>query len=386
MWTVFKIINFFWLLAATYVWVTALIPQPLLLVFVNAIMILSLSFLPIKYHVDAKTGWILLAILALTLWSTWVDGWIMGIMTFMMYFPVLYLLQLPFDYKKDLLSSVTKWYSILLIPAVLLYLILLVVPLPSIGTFEFPNYMPYKNYIFYIKTTFELETVPRFNAFFLEPGHQSLVSSFIMMANRYNFRKCPWLFACMAGVLFSFSLAGYLLTAVGFALLKVNSVAKALLALAFVGAVVGGAMAWSGGDNALNELIIKRLEYDESSGIKGNNRFFDNTDFVYQRTLGTKYFWTGVKGKANMSLIGGAGFKIYILNYGMIGTILAMLFYLSVIPSKPDIRYTVSFFIVLALCFMQRAYPYWYSWMFPYVMGIYIAKGEKAKRQVELSE
>lgn len=380
MWTVFKIINLGWLLASTYVWITALLPMPALLVLANAGMLLCLGFLPIKYHIDAKTGWVLLAILGLVLWSTWIDGWINGTMTLMMYFPVLYLLQLPYEYQKDLLKFVTKWYAILLIPALLLYWALLFVSLPSFGKFVHPGYKPYTNYLFYIKTTFDFGTFERFNAFFLEPGHQALVSSFIMMANRYDFKRCPWLWVLGVAVIFSFSLAGYLLTAAGFTLLKVNSVPKALGVAGVITAVVVGAIAWSGGDNALNELIISRLEYDESSGIKGNNRFFDNTDFEYQRALGTKYFWTGVKGKANMELIGGAGFKIYVLNYGMVGAILAFLFYLSVIPSKPDYRYTICYLIVLVLCFFQRAYPFWYSWLFPYVIGIYVAKGDRQKR------
>ena len=83
-----------------------------------------------------------------------------------------------------------------------------------------------------------------------------------------------------------------------------------------------------------------------------------------------------------MDLISGAGYKIYILYYGMVGLILVFLFYLSVIPSHPDKRYTISFFILISLCFMQRDYPFWYSWLFPYVVGIYIAKYERM-RQIE---
>lgn len=380
MWTIFKIINLGWLLASTYIWLTALLPMPVLLVLANAGMIICLSFLPIKIQLDGKVGRILLAILGLVLWFTWIDGWVMGLMTFMMYLPVLYLLQLPYEYQKDLLKFVTKWYAIMLIPGILLYWILLFTTLPSFGEFVHPNYKPYTNYLFYIKTTFDFGTFERFNAFFLEPGHQALVSSFIMMANRYDFKRCPWLLVMVVGVIFSFSLAGYLLTAVGFVLLKVNSMAKALGVSAIITAVALGAIAWSGGDNALNELIVSRLEYDESSGIKGNNRFFDNTDYEYERAVGTKYFWIGVKGKANMELIGGAGFKIYVLNYGMVGAILALLFYLSVIPSRPDYRYTISFLLVLVLCFLQRAYPFWYSWLFPFVIGIYVAKGDKRLR------
>lgn len=383
MWTLFKIINIWWLLSSTYVWIMALMPMPILLVLANASMLICFSFLPIKFHFDAKLGWVIFAILLLTLWSTWIDGWINGIMTMLQYIPVLFLLQLPYEYQKDLLKFVTKWYAIFLAPGLLLYWALLFTSLPSFGTFVHPVYKPFTNYIFYLKTTFDYGTFERFNAFFLEPGHQALVSTFLMMANKFDFRKCPWLIIMALGVAFSFSLAGYLLSIVGFLLLKVNSLTKALVSLGALALVGGGAYIWSGGDNALNEMIISRLEYDESSGIKGNNRFFDNTDFEYERALKSKYLWIGVKTKANMNLISGAGYKIYILNYGMVGVLLALIFYLTVIPARPDYRYTISFLIVLTLCFLQRAYPFWYSWLFPYVVGIYIAKGDKTHSKAE---
>ncbi|MDE5839396.1 MAG: hypothetical protein K2H49_00600 [Muribaculaceae bacterium] len=377
MWTLFKIINLWWLLTSTFAWPMLALPLMPLLVLTNAGMLISMSFLPIRFKIDAKSGWVLLAILGVTLWSMWLDGWSAGLMTAMQYLPALYLMQLPYEYLKDLLKFTTKWYAILLIPALLLYWLLLFTTLPSAGTFTHSDYPPYTNYIFYIKTTENRGLFERFNAFFLEPGHQAILDTFLIVANRFNFKKCPWLFVLVLGVIFSFSLAGYLLSAIGFILLKVNSLMKFLAVAASITAISVGAYLWSGGDNALNELIISRMERDESGGIKGNNRFFNNTDYEYDKAIGTKYFWIGVKTKANMALIGGAGYKIYILYYGMIGTILAFLLYLSLIPSRPDYRYTISFFILIVLCFLQRAYPFWYSWLFPFVAGIYIAKDEK---------
>ena len=391
MWTLFKIINIWWLLASTYMWMMTLLPMPLLLVAANAGMLICFNFLPVKFNFNAKTGWVILAILLLTIWSVYIDGWINGMMTFLMYSPVLFLIQLPYEYQKDLLKFVTKWYAILLIPGLLLYWILLFTSFPPFGTFVHPNYEPYLNYIFYLKTTFTLEGFYRFNAFFLEPGHQAILSSFLMMANRYDFKRCPWLIVLAIAVLFSLSLAGYLLSFIGFILLKVNNLTKTLVAIGAVLAIVIGSMVMGGEDSALNSLIIKRLEYDKQEGIKGNNRFFNNTDFVYKRTVGTKYFWIGVKSKANMELISGAGYKIYILNYGMGGILFVILFYLLVIPTHPAKRYTFGFLTILTLCFMQRAYPFWYSWLFPYVVGIYIAKGDKSleedkKCYIETSE
>ncbi|MDE5793436.1 MAG: hypothetical protein K2I08_01810 [Muribaculaceae bacterium] len=382
MWTIFKIVNLWWLLTSTFAWPMLDLPPMLLYVAANAGMLLPMSFLPIRFNIDAKTGWILLAIVGLTMWSTWIDGWSNGMMTALQCLPVLYLMQLPFEYLTDLLKFTTKWYAILLIPGFIIYLLTLIIPLPSMGMFDHEGYPPFKNYIFFIKNTLDEFRFARFNAFFLEPGHLAIVSCFLMMANRFNFKKCPWLFILGVSIVFSLSLAGYILTLVGFLMIKVNSIPKALITLGAVGAIVGGSIAWNGGDNTLNEMIISRMEYDKTDGIKGNNRFFNNTDYAFKRSMGTKFFWTGVKEHSNMTLISGAGYKIYILYFGMIGTILVIIFYLSLIPPHPAYRFTISFFILIALCFMQRAYPFWYSWLFPYVVGMYIARDEKLRQNL----
>ena len=384
MWIFIKILNLFWVLATTNMWPTAMHSSPYLQILVNALMIVSLGFMPFKINFGATEGRIAIAIIALTVWSFVTDEVGMGVTIVCSCLPVLYLTQYPYPYLKDLLHFVTKWLAILLIPALLLYWASFFVTLPNLGILRHPNYEPYINYFFYIKTTFDYGMFERFNAFFLEPGHLSLLCTFLIMANRYRFRSCPWLWVLLTSIIFSFSLAGYLLIVIGYGLININSIGKLLVSTVLMAAFVGGVIYWNGGDNAMNELIISRLEYDQSTGIKGNNRFFDNTDYEYSKALGTKYFWISAKGKANMSLIGGAGYKIYILQFGMIGVILALLLYLSVIPQKPDWRFTICFLILYILCFFQRAYPLWYSWLFPYVVGIYVAKGDKDKETLAL--
>ena len=382
MWNVFRITNLLWLFISTSWWVTAAFNPGPFLIIINAIMIISMGLMSIKINFDAQFGRMIAILILIALWITWVDGLAMGLTTTLMYLPVLCLIQLPIDYKENLLSFTTKWYAILILISLLMYFASLFISLPSIGTFVHSIYPPFLNHIFYLETTFDYGTFVRFNAFFLEPGHQALLSTFLILANRFSFKECPWLWILLIAVIFSFSLAGYLLLFTGYALLKINSLLKAFIAFVILAAVVGGATYWSGGNNAMNELIISRLEQDSEKGIKGNNRFTNNTDFTYMRILKSKDIWTGVKEKTNIKLIEGAGYKIYIINYGLIGVILSFLFYLSLVPPNPDYRYTISFIIVLILCFIQRSYPTWYSWLFPYVMGIYLAKYEKGHKTI----
>lgn len=376
MWTVFKIANFIWLMSSTYMWLTTFISLTPIVFVCNVLMIVSLSFLPIRIEFGKSIGRILLAICAIVMWSVWTDGYVMGIFSFMCYIPVIWLIMLPQDYMKDLLGSTTKWYAIMLAIGLVEYFILLFASLPSLGGFVHENYEPFVNYGFYIKTTFDYGTFERFNAFFLEPGHQALLSSFLLIANSFRLKNSPYNVILLTGVIFSFSLAGYMLTAVAWSFFFVKNVKRALLVVSIITAFVAISLSWNYGDNTLNELIVSRLEYDEDKGIKGNNRYYNNTDFVFERANREGGTFLGVQNKVNMELVGGAGFKIFVIKYGWLGVILVFLFYLSLIPASADRKYTAAFVAVLALCFMQRAYPSWYSWLFPYVLGIYIHRNE----------
>ncbi len=384
MWTLFKVINILWLFISTYWWITAGINQGFIIIMVNAIMILCLSMLPIKIKLNRQVGIIEGIIILTSLWYTWIDGPIMGFTVILLYMPVQYLIQLPLDYQKDLLKFCTKWYSILISISLLMYWASFFISIPSIGLFVHNPYPPFLNHVFFIETTFDYGIFTRFNAFFLEPGHQAILSTFMIIANRFRFKECPWLWPLTLAVIYSFSLAGYILLFIGFCLLKVNTIWRFLAVAGLSGIVVTAAINFTGGNNALNDLIISRLEKDDSQGIKGNNRFFNDTDFVYSKAVKKGDLLAGVKNRTNMDLIGGAGFKIYIINYGLIGVLLTFLLYLSLIPPSPNYRYTITFILLLSLCFLQRSYPTWYSWLFPYVMGIYIAKGNKNPSQDNL--
>lgn len=377
MWNVFKITNFFWLMCSTYWWLTANMSMIPILLLVNVAFIISMSFLPIKIEFGRLVGRLAFILVAITAWYVYIDGPVMGTIIFLMYLPAFYLIQLPPEYLQQLLTFTTKWYAVALGGSLMVYAASFFVSLPSLGTFVNPVYPPFTNHVLYLKTTFDYGWFERFNAFFLEPGHQALLSSFLMMANKYDFKKNPWLYVLGLGVVFSFSLAGYLLTLVGFLLVKVNSIPRLAMLLGAVAGLIVAVQSWDGGNNPVNELILGRLEYDESKGIKGNNRVDRTTDYEFTKMMNRNYYWEGATKRTNMELIAGAGYKIYTLHYGFIGLILAFAFYLSLIPETPDWKYTVSFLVVLMLCFIQRAYPEWYSWLFPYITGIYLAKAEK---------
>ena len=371
MWTIFKLLNLFTVFISAYSWFTATLPMAWLMMVMNAAMVCCLVSLPVRLSFDAHLGRMMLALIALITWTIYDESVGMGLGMVAQYLPVFYLIALPREYQSDLLEFVTKWVAIPLVPSLIIYWLTLFFPIPYFSKFVMEGYEPFNNYIFYIETTYDYGLIfTRFNAFFPEPGHMSMVCVFLMMANRFDFKRHPWMWVILTAVVFSFSLAGYILTLTGFLLIKINSLTKGIAMTALLIGFVVAVMNYSGGNNAVNQLIIERLKYDENKGIQGNNRFFNNTDFEYDKALKTGDYWTGVSQKANMKLISGAGFKIYILQHGLIGVFLIFIFYLSLIPSHPNWHYTLSFLFLIILCFIQNAYPGWYAWLFPYVLGL----------------
>lgn len=374
MWNLFKIINFIWLLTSTNAWFCSTLPFTAMLFLANAAMMICMSFLPFQIKIDRVVGRAMLAILGIVVWTSIVEGFVMGLIMLMSYLPAVMLTILPIDYQKDLLRFITKWLALMVGIGFIEYLFALVADPPSIGMFVHPNYQPFINYGFYIKNTYDFGTFQRFNAFFLEPGHLAMLSSFLIIANAFKFKKNPYCIILLVAVIFSFSLAGYLLLFTGWGLFWIKTMKRAIFTGIALTAAITFVVSWNMGDNAVNELIISRLEYDEEKGIKGNNRFTNETDFVYQKGQKKGWNWVGMKEHANLELIDGAGFKIFVLKNGWIGVIFALLFYLSVIPPACNIRYTSIFVAVIVLCFTQRAYPYTYTWLFPYILGIYTSR------------
>jgi len=120
---------------------------------------------------------------------------------------------------EDIFTSITRWFSWILIPSLLLFVLLLFQDItPPLGYISYDAildgkeietaYSEYANYLLLIKGVFY---DIRFNSIFLEPGHLGMISSFMLFANGYNFKKKEcWVI--LFAIILSLSLAGYVLT------------------------------------------------------------------------------------------------------------------------------------------------------------------------------
>lgn len=276
--------------------------------------------------------------------------------------------------KQDLLRFVTKFFSLLTIVCLSAYILWLIIgfrPFYTIRT-PFEGYTDYQNFIFFLLPR-TYEGVPRFSGPFVEPGHYGMLCAFLIFANRYKFKENRYLTPLLLGTLFSLSLAGYVLLVIGYALNKGTSIFKVLLALVVCGmAYLTVAYIWDNGDNPINERILSRLEYDNDKGISGNNRNLYSTDQYFVSMVRDGSIWTGVgtdkfKQLTERKTIGGAGITIFLIRYGIIGLICVALYYLAIALGAPNKKYSLKFLFFIAVCFLQRAYPFWYSWLIPYI-------------------
>mgnify|MGYP004518181717 CR=1 FL=1 len=290
------------------------------------------------------------------------------------------------NYKawKYILDKWTKVFAFILLVSLIAWGISFTGILPSFGIIS-PSSLGDTDYLYinYGLCLISLNTIGdifRFTSVFLEPGHVAMIAVFTIIANNYNFRNKS-VFIILIALLFTLSLAGYVLLFFGYLIKLFNSGVLTFFLKKFVPYIIFTVVLFSfstyynNGDNILNNYIFSRLEYDEDKGISGNNRttvfldlqfekFVDSDEFLLgmnptdYKILRENKFWTG------------AGYKVYLFEKGVVGTVLVFLLYFSFLGIVDDKRYAFGVLIIYVLCFIQRAYPLWNAWIYLYVLTL----------------
>lgn len=338
-----------------------------------------------------KSRHFIYAFLFLVLYSIW-DRDIMSqinIGNIMPCIPILLVLLMPTKDKKNLLSFCSCGLALISGISLIAFILLFFTELPNVGVIsdELAENYTYTNYIILLKGAFY---DIRFNAIFREPGHLAMIASYFLFANRYDMKK--WYNVVLLIVIgFTLSLAGYVLTIVGylFNLLLVGrftKVFKKLIPYVIIMVIaVLGIMSYNRGHNFVNELIIARLEYDEDKGVQGNNRVNDYTDRYFRNMINDGSFITGIgrdkqSHLASIGKVTGSGYKIHIIARGLIGTILIFMFYYVLAKNAPYRRFAFFMLLLYCLSFWQRAYPSWPAWIIPFITSIYIYRPQTMLR------
>lgn len=307
------------------------------------------------------------------------------------FFP-LFILIFDKEHAERNIISVSRILSVLLIISMAMHFyIMRYGRFPTIPI-QYPGQELYlfQNYFVILKgVTYEGDGL-RFHSVFLEPGYMGTMISFLLYAAKYDFKK--WYnITLLIALLLSLSLAGYVVTFIGillyrwskgFSLIKVFPIAMGLM-LSYI--IV---KSYNDGKNAINENILMRLEFDSEKGITGNNRVGQGTDFYYEQAVNDGSFIWGIgnekiskinggkgwekEGKYEMQ-IRGAGYKIFILKFGIVAALIYLIFYYlmgpSVCKNTATQKYMLGFLLLIIITFIQASYPSSFSWLIPYLLA-----------------
>jgi hypothetical protein len=278
--------------------------------------------------------------------------------------PIIFLIPLAANIKLKSLEFFTNAMAIILVPSLLIWILLLTgFSVPSLGRISNASweYYVYDNYFFCLRGNLYLR---RFNSIFLEPGHLGMIASFLLFANKFDIKRKS-VIVLLITVIFTVSLAAVVLTIISFSLYVLIYSKRSLvyLGVSLVVAISGYFFFanFNGGNNIVNKAIISRLKYDDSQGdIEGDNRVTKKLNVYYNGYINNDDSWFGIGSErfTKMHFGPSAGYKVFVIENGLVGTLVIGLFYLSlVLYNKSTLSWALL--VIYIFAFLQRAYPFW---------------------------
>ena len=148
-----------------------------------------------------------------------------------------------------------------------------------------------------------------------------------------------------------------------------KSVIKYLFPLASLCLFLYGVQYYNDGDNYINHNVVERITdiNNEKYALSGHVRTSETIDRVFDESLSSGNFLFGEKRKFEAN---GAGYKVFIIDYGIVAAIIYFLFYYKLSTFTKNRKYGIGFFILVLMTFVQSAYPSSYSWSIPFILGI----------------
>ncbi|MDY4410545.1 MAG: hypothetical protein SPE56_06965 [Prevotella sp.] len=270
-----------------------------------------------------------------------------------------------FSLKPEVRTRLARQFSVLMgcilivsIPTWLLFVIGF--PLPSF-TIEPPNGLyTFDNYFFFLSGDNEFEIMPRFQSIFLEPGHVGTMCALMLFTQVGNWRKWYNILMIVA-LLLSFSLAAYVLFVIIIFTsmwMKGKRIFLKLLSVAVLIVGVGiGSYFYNDGDNLVNQLILARLEMDDTGKLAGDNRVTPQFEGQYDDFIKSDDILFGRDYNIDKVGFGNSGYRVFIYNYGLVGVLLMVVFYLMMPVCSHWRRSVISMWILTIAIFWERATP-----------------------------
>ena len=178
--------------------------------------------------------------------------------------------------------------------------------------------------------------------------------------------------------MWSFSLAAYLLLFLGimiFFVLKSSRLLMPLLRMSFVlsALILLCFYIYEYYPNStVSTLVFSRMELDSEKGIVGNNRNDINFIRYYEDIQDKKEYLLGIGIQKYTGLFmstANSSYKVFIMQYGLLGIGLLILFFLSLLRMYYS-NLSFGLFLLLSLSFIQRPYALWEIESFAFICAI----------------
>lgn len=204
-----------------------------------------------------------------------------------------------------------------------------------------------KNYYLFLQL--ESDWNVRFYSVFDEPGIIGTLFSFVLFGNKYDFKNKNNVILLIGGIC-SLSLAFIFISALGY---LIQAKKKNLKSIILLGIFIFILVIVFSSNDAFSKLVLDRISNINDSGVESRTSlalsvFFD--DFKYSADfllgMGTNFF------SINPSLREGQSYKIFFIEYGVLGFVLISLMYLSL--SRKNIKLGFACLVLFAFSFLQR--------------------------------
>lgn len=288
-----------------------------------------------------------------------------------------FILSLKEELILDNLKFITKWLAIILLVSGVFYLLFLLgvnLPHTQLALSENSRKESLENYYFFV-FAYEMSGMTRFYSIFLEPGYLTLGVAPLLFIYKYNVRN-KYVLLLLLSQLLSFSLAGLILLAFGFFYCILCGTEKGKMKK-----IIGGVFVLLLGFISLYSLLGYEYFYDtifsrlvfENGTLSGDDRSSYYLDSIYDSMMGTSSMWTGTDFDVSFSEKGVSGYKLFAVQNGIVGVMLVVLAYVSLISLKRiHFNYLTGFIILCLLLLYQNSYPESMCILFTGACAIYV--------------
>lgn len=269
------------------------------------------------------------------------------------------------EFKKAL-SYVTTFLSVIVTISLPMWLInTFVYELPIMGQLDLSQMKGaeyvYNNYIFFV--TDVSKDYMRFYSMFDEPGVLGTFSAFVLFGNRYKFNYKNSII--LLGAIFTYSMAFYILTLIGVMFYSMTSIKKMLILLFSLLSITYATYYFLKDDLAFNYAVISRID---SFGIDQiENRTDGMTNKYWEKFVSSNDLYWGLGSKR--PTLEGQSYKLFIIEYGIQGSLVLFLMY--IVLMRKFNKFTLCFFLIFILSFLQRPFAFraWQIFLFSCVIA-----------------